>query len=116
MRIAIPVNEKDIHSVVCLSFGRAPYFLVYDTETKKTIFLENIATEIKVGAGIKAAQFLIDNNIKVIIAPGYGENSAKVLLRAGIKVYKNVNACAEDNIKAYEKDELDFLADIHPAI
>ena len=32
MRIAIPVDEKNIDSEVCISFGRTPYFLIYDTE------------------------------------------------------------------------------------
>ena len=34
MKIAIPVDEKSLESNVCVSFGRAPYFLIYDTESK----------------------------------------------------------------------------------
>src|SRR5574344_2776900 len=112
MRITLPVNNKDIKSDICPSFGRTPYFLIYDTDDKSIIFLDNLAAQSAGGAGIKAAQMLLDQSIKIIIAPRYGENAAKVLLDGGIKVYKNVAGTAEKNIKAYEKNQLDILADI----
>lgn len=31
MKIAIPVDEDK--NMVCVTFGRAPYFMIYDTET-----------------------------------------------------------------------------------
>lgn len=34
MKIAIAVDGKHIKASVCVSFGRTPYFLIYDTETK----------------------------------------------------------------------------------
>ena len=114
MRIAIPVNEKDLKSGVCPSFGRAPYYLIYETNDKTSIFLDNIAAQSAGGAGIKAAQMLLDNEVKVIIAPRYGENAAKVLVDANVIVYRNIDGSAEDNIKAYENKKLDILADIHP--
>lgn len=114
MRIALPVNDKDIKSEICPSFGRTPYFLIYDTAEKSSVFLDNLAAQSTGGAGIKAAQMLVDQSIKVIIAPRYGENAAKVLIDGDIKVYKNIAGTAEENIKAYENNQLDILADIHP--
>ncbi len=114
MRIALPVNDKDIKSEICPSFGRTPYYLIYDTADKTIIFLDNLAAQSAGGAAIKAAQMLVDQSIKVIIAPRYGENAAKVLIDGDIKVYKNIAGTAEENIKAYEKNQLDILADIHP--
>lgn len=114
MRIALPVNDKDIKSEICPSFGRTPYFLIYDTAKKSSVFLDNLAAQSAGGAGIKAAQMLVDQSVKVIIAPRYGENAAKVLIDGDIKVYKNIVGTAEENIKAYEKNQLDILADIHP--
>ena len=113
MRIAIPVNERDIKSEVCPSFGRAPYYLIYETSDKTSIFLDNAAAQSAGGAGIKAAQLLLDNEVKVIIAPRYGENAARVLVDANVTVYKNIAGSAEDNIKAYENKRLNALADIH---
>jgi predicted Fe-Mo cluster-binding NifX family protein len=36
MKIAIPVDEQNLDSGVCPSFGRAPYFLFYNTDTKES--------------------------------------------------------------------------------
>lgn len=114
MKLAIPVNEKDIKQEVSPSFGRAPYYYIYDTATKIGLFMDNEAAQSAGGAGIKAAQSLVDNNVKIIIAPRYGENAAKVLIDANVKVYKNIKASVEENITAYEDGKLEFLADIHP--
>jgi predicted Fe-Mo cluster-binding NifX family protein len=105
MKIAIPVNEKDFKSEICPSFGRTPYYLIYDTTEKTNEFVENSAAQSAGGAGIKAAQMLVDLCVKVIIAPRYGENAAKVLIDGGIKVYKNIDGTAEDNIVAYENNK-----------
>lgn len=60
MKIAIPVEEKNPETNVCASFGRAPYFFIYDTETKEKLFLDNSAAASTGGAGIKAAQTIAD--------------------------------------------------------
>ena len=56
VKIAIPMNEKSIDTEVCPSFGRAPYFLFYDSVTKETYYLDNEAVASQGGAGIRAAQ------------------------------------------------------------
>ena len=50
MRIAIPVDEKNIDSEVCISFGRTPYFLIYDTENGNEEILDNSAIAESAGA------------------------------------------------------------------
>jgi predicted Fe-Mo cluster-binding NifX family protein len=66
MKIAIPLEEKTLDTSVCASFGRAPFFLFYDTETKESIFVDNSAATSTGGAGIKAAQIIVDNEASVI--------------------------------------------------
>lgn len=114
MKIALPVNDKDIKSEICPSFGRTPIYLIYDTENKTSVFTENPAANSAGGAGIRAAQMLVDLSVKAIIAPRCGENAAKVLADADIVSYRNIAGTAEDNIKAYENNRLELLTDIHP--
>ena len=64
MKIAIPVDDKSLNSAVSQSFGRAPYFFFYDTETEESDFLDNGAVASQGGAGIKAAQAIVDNGAK----------------------------------------------------
>jgi len=113
MKIAIPVEEKNLETKICISFGRTPYFLVYNTENKNSTFLDNSAMNSSGGAGIKAAQTLVDNEINVLLTPRCGENAANVLMAADINIYKTLNTSAKDNINAYLNGELNHLNEIH---
>ena len=114
MKIAIPVDEKDMGTNVCVSFGRTPYFLIYDTETKESTFLDNSAAISTGGAGIKAAQTLVDNKVNVLLTPRCGENAAKVLLAAHIPIYKTSGDSLDDNIRSYLAGNLPLLTETHP--
>lgn len=116
MKIAIPVDEKDLKSNVCISFGRAPYFLIYDTETKESIFLDNSAATSAGGAGIKTAQTIVDNKATALLTPRCGENAANVLQAADIKIYKTTNTSINDNIEAFVAGKLSLLNDIHAGL
>ncbi|NMA93145.1 MAG: dinitrogenase iron-molybdenum cofactor biosynthesis protein [Clostridiales bacterium] len=113
MKIVIPVDEKTLDSGVCASFGRAPYFLIYDMETKENNFIDNPAAKSTGGAGIKAAQLIIDNGAKALLTPRLGQNAAEVLEAAEIKLYKSIDAPAGKNIEAFVAGELPVLKEIH---
>jgi predicted Fe-Mo cluster-binding NifX family protein len=113
MRIAIPVDEEDIESNVCVSFGRTPYFFFYDTQTKESVFFDNSAIASTGGAGIKAAQTIVDNNIDALLTPRCGQNAVDVLKAADIKIFKTINASAKENIEAYIAGNLPLLEEIH---
>ncbi len=111
MKIAIPVdeNKKD----VCVSFGRAPLFLIYDPDTKEMEYKENPAANAQGGAGPKAAQFVADANADVLITVRCGENAGEVLKAAEIKIYKAEGSSAEENIKSFEENKLAELTQFH---
>ena len=88
MKIAIPVDEKTMETTVCPSFGRSPFFLIYDTESKNAAFVDNSAAASQGGAGIKAAQAIVDNQVSALLTPRCGENAAQVIQAANIKIYK----------------------------
>ena len=113
MKIAIPVDEKTLGSNVCVSFGRTPYFLIYDTETKESIFIENSAAASTGGAGIKAAQTIVDNEANALLTPRCGQNAADVIKSADIKMFKTISASVKDNIDAFINGELSLLDEIH---
>ncbi|SCP98358.1 NifB/NifX family molybdenum-iron cluster-binding protein [Anaerobium acetethylicum] len=113
MKIAIPVNEKSMDTSICISFGRTPYFMIYDTETKESQFLENVAATSQGGAGIAAAQALVDSGAKALLTPRCGENAAQVLTAAGMKIYKTMNDSVSDNINAFVEGKLSVLDEIH---
>ncbi len=111
MKIAIPVDENKLD--VCVSFARAPYFMYYDTETKETTIKENPAAEAAGGAGLKAAQTLVDEKADVVLTVRCGENAAEVLQAAEMKIYKTVETKAVENIKVYEEGNLEEMTHFH---
>ena len=113
MKIAIPVDDKTMQRAVCQSFGRTPYYLIYDTESKESQFIDNSAAASQGGAGIKAAQTVVDNKVSVLITPRCGENAAEVIKAANIKIYKTVSESIQENINAFNEGKLSLLKEIH---
>jgi len=116
MKIAMPVDDKYMESGVCVSFGRTPYFVMYDTNIKESIFLDNSAAASQGGAGIKAAQSIVDKGANVLITPRCGENAADVLKAANIGIYKSINGSFMDNINAFVEGKLSLLDEIHAGL
>lgn len=114
MKIAIPVDDKSMETNVCQSFGRAPYFLIYDTDSQESEFIDNSAAASRGGAGIKAAQTMVDNRVDALLTPRCGENASEVLNSAHIKIYKTTEAAVTNSIKAFINEQLSLLDEIHP--
>lgn len=113
MKIAMPVDDKSLTSNVCDSFGRTPYFLIYDTDTKNHDFVENAAANSQGGAGIKAAQSIVDFKVDALLTPRCGKNAADVMLMSNIKIFKTMGASIELNLSNFSIDELPLLTEIH---
>ena len=113
MRIALPVEDNSMESTICQSFGRAPYFLIYDTESQESVFLDNQGAVSQGGAGIKAAQTIVDSKVKALLTPRCGEQAASVLSAANIKIYRTTNDSIRDNIEALTNGTLVLLDEIH---
>lgn len=114
MIIAIPADGERLDTPVCVSFGRAPFYCLYDTETKQSRCMANDAADSPGGAGIKAAQNLVDNHVDTLITIRCGENAAKVLQEGNVGIYKALDLSIADNIDAYQKGKLSALEQIHP--
>lgn len=113
MKIAIPVNDKSLTSGVCQSFGRAPYFLIYDTQSKQEEFLDNSAAASQGGAGIKAAQMIVDQKVSALLTPRCGQNAADVLKLGGIKLYRTTGESIQDMIDDLMVEKLSVLENTH---
>ena len=111
MMIAIPVDENK--TSVCVSFGRAPYFMTHNTENGKTEIVENPAASAQGGAGIRAAQLITDQKANALITVRCGENAAEVFHAAGIKLYQADGADANRNIEALKNGNLAPLTHFH---
>lgn len=109
MKIAIPLD--DTQKEVCVSFGRAPYFLF--AQDGNVEILENPAASSEGGAGIQAAQFVVDQGATALVTVRCGENAAQVLQEAEIAIYKSQGKDANENVKACEEGNLEALTHFH---
>ena len=113
MRIGIPVDNNNINTSISVSFGRAPWFAILDTSFEEYTFIKNVGSESSGGAGIKAAQMLIDSKVEVLLTPRCGENAAEVLKKDNIKIYKVENLLIKESIEAYKRGDLPELSLAH---
>ena len=109
MKIAVPLYEN--RQDVCIVLARAPYFMF--RENGRDTIVENPAAKALGGAGIQAAQFLVDSRIDTLLTVRCGENAAEVFKAAGIKIYKSANKAAADDLAALEEGRLEELTHFH---
>ncbi|MDD4833266.1 MAG: NifB/NifX family molybdenum-iron cluster-binding protein [Lutispora sp.] len=113
MKIAIPSEGKNLESLVNQTFGRTETFIVVDNSDMSYKAIDNTAASAQGGAGIKAAQAIVDSGAEAIITFRCGQNAADVLKTAGIKIYKATAGSINDVVKMYNAGKLDELTDIH---
>jgi len=113
MKNAIPGDEKTLYSTVFQTFCKTPYFLIYDIEAESADFIDNSSASRQGGAGIKAAQSIVDSKVSAILTPRCGQNAAEVLTAAGILIYKTESSSIKESIAAFKEKRLDQLQEIH---
>lgn len=109
MRIAIPLDENK--QDICIVLSRAPYFLFQDEDAQTIV--ENPAANAQGGAGIQAAQFLVDNGVNVLITVRCGQNAADVFTAVGMKIYKSAGRTAAEDLTAFAEGRLEELTQFH---
>lgn len=114
MKIAMPVDEKELESNVSPSFGRTPYFLFYNTDTKEAYYLDNSAVASQGGAGVRASQVIADHGVKALLTPRCGKNAEEVLSKAEVLIYRSLPGTAQKNITAFIAQKLVLLSEFHP--
>ena len=114
MKLIVPVESKTLEAPVCPSFGRTPLYVSFDTETGTHEFLDNSAATSQGGAGIKAAQMLVDHGTTAVITYRCGNNAAQVLNASKIELYKAQDGSVSENIEKFKRGELSLLSEIHP--
>jgi len=102
MKIAVTSTGTDLDSPVDPRFGRAPYFLVVDSETFAfDVVNNNENVNALKGAGIQAARTVGDKGVEVLLTGFCGPNAFKALKAAGIKVANDADGSVRDAVKAY---------------
>jgi predicted Fe-Mo cluster-binding NifX family protein len=109
MRIAISSQGQDLESMVDPRFGRAPYFIIYDTETDKFEAVDNNQNVMAAqGAGVQASQNVVSHNVEMVISGNFGPKAFHVLSAAGIKTAQWAEGKVSEAIELVKNNKLKF--------
>ena len=112
MRIAISANGADLEAQASPVFGRCPVYIFVDTEAADEDHpmafeaVENPALGAAGGAGIQAAQFVVERGVKAVISGNVGPNAFGVLQAASVLVYTFGGGTVRQAVDAYKAGKL----------
>ncbi|MDY6931787.1 MAG: NifB/NifX family molybdenum-iron cluster-binding protein [Halobacteriota archaeon] len=107
MRICITATGKDLDAEVDPRFGRCQYFVIVDPDSMKFEALSNASISASGGAGIKAAQTIVNEGAEVVITGNVGPNAFQTLSAAGIKIITGASGTLREAIDAYKRGGFD---------
>lgn len=106
MRIVVSSNGTDLDAQASPVFGRCPYFVFVDTETMEFEAVENPALVAAGGAGIQAAQFVIEKGAQAVVSGNVGPNAFQVFQSAGIAVHLFGGGTVRQAVEAFKAGQL----------
>ncbi len=106
MKIAISSFGKNLDAQIDPRFGRCQYFIFVEPETMEFEACENEGWMASGGAGVQAAQFIVQKGAKALITGNLGPNAASALSASGIKVYLVSGGTIKEVAEAYKSGTL----------
>ncbi|HPH03351.1 MAG TPA: NifB/NifX family molybdenum-iron cluster-binding protein [Spirochaetota bacterium] len=107
MKIAISARSASLESNFDTRFGRAPLFVIYDTDSKEVSSCNNTQNlQAAQGAGIQTAQNVANAGAQAVVSGHCGPKAFTVLTAAGVTVYQAKAATVQDVIRQFENGEL----------
>lgn len=111
MKLAITSNGADLHAQASPVFGRCPNYVFVDTETMEFEAVGNPAMGSPSGAGIQAAQFIVERGAEAVVTGNMGPNAFNVFQSAGVPIYLFGGGTVRQAAEAFKAGELQSIAD-----
>jgi predicted Fe-Mo cluster-binding NifX family protein len=109
MKIAISSKGNTLDSEIDPRFGRAGFFLLVDPETMNFEVIENKQNlQLPQGAGIQAAQVVVEQGAKTVLTGNCGPKAFKVLQASGVKVAVGISGSIQEAINNYKSGKINF--------
>ncbi|MBN1455944.1 MAG: NifB/NifX family molybdenum-iron cluster-binding protein [Methanomicrobia archaeon] len=106
MKICVTAVADRLDAQVDPRFGRSQYFVIVDPATMEFEAMPNAALNAPGGAGIQAAQAMVNEGVDVVISGNMGPNAFQVLSTAGVKVATGAYGTVKDAIELYQAGKL----------
>ncbi len=107
MKIVITTTGQTLDAPLDRRFGRAAGFFVYDLETEAYSVIDNDQNlQAAQGAGIQAAQTVVNSGAQGLITGHCGPKAFRVLTAANVAVYNCEAATVTEAIELYRSGQL----------
>jgi len=111
MKIAVTAMGPELKDEVSTRFGRAPYFLIIESENNSLLeSIENPNATAGGGAGVQSAQLLVDHQADILLTGNCGPKAFQVFEAADIKVFTGSSGTIEECIEKYKTGALEEVA------
>lgn len=110
MKIVVSAQGDTLEAQTSPVFGRCPTYIFVDTETMDFEIVPNPAMNQGGGAGIQAAQFVINHGAQAVLTGNLGPNAFDVLQAAGISGYLVSEGTVHQAVEAFKDSRLQALA------
>ena len=110
MRIVVSAQGESLDAPASPVFGRCPTYLFVDTETLAFEAVANPATHQGGGAGIQAAQFVVNQGAQAVLTGNLGPNAYGVLQAAGVPGYLVGTGTVRQAVEAHQAGQLQPMA------
>ena len=110
MKIAITSSGDNLDSQMDPRFGRCQYFVIVDPDTMDFEAMQNESAMASGGAGIQAAQTIVNVGINAVISGNVGPNAFEVLSAAGIETMTGASGTVRNALELYKSGSLQSAA------
>jgi len=106
MKIAVSATSNDLDGDVDQRFGRCKFFLLIESENMDFNVIENKSIMASGGAGIKAAETIVNNGAEILITGNVGPNAFQTLSTGGIRIFTGASGSITESLEKYKNGEL----------
>lgn len=113
MKICFSSTTKEKTDQLSPRFGRCPYFLIFDEEKEDWQVLENASAQARRGAGVAAAQRIIEAGCRAVVSGNMGPRAHSALSAGEVKIYLgDSNKTVWQNLQSFQDGELEELEQV----
>lgn len=106
MKIAVSSQGDTLDAAASPVFGRCTTYLFVETETLLFEAIANPAMSLGGGAGVQAAQFVVNQGAEAVLSGNLGPNAFDVLQAAGVPGFLVPEGTVRQAVEAYKAGQL----------
>ena len=106
MRIVVTADGASLDAPASPVFGRCANYIFVDTATGQWEAVENPARGAPGGAGIQAAQFIVERGGQAVVTGQVGPNAMGVFQAAGVQAYLFPGGTVREAVAAFQAGSL----------